>query len=473
MKKSKSISLFYLIMVSSAFTVSIRNLPTIAETQMAMIFFGLLATIIFFVPGALVSAELATGWPQLGGIAVWVEEAFGKKWGLAASFFQWTYMIISVIAMLYFIASSLSFVFAPSLAENRSYLIISELILIWLFTILNLKGLQISKMISTVGFLSGVLFPALFIIVLGIIYILLGNPIQMDVSFSTKNLFPDFSHISSIVLLVGFMRAFAGIEGSAAHANSVDNPKVNFPIAILIVVCFGLIVNILGSFSVASVIPQKEISLTAGVLNAFSVFFNKFHLLFLVPVMGLLAAIGQLGGFSTWITGPVKGLLRIGKDGMLPPFLQKTNKYDVPTHLMLIQAIIISVVGTCFLIFTPSINIAFWISVALSMLIYVSMYFLMFLSCLYLRYKKPFVVRKFQVPGKKIGVWIVCLLGMFGMLLSFCIAFIPPIQFPQEHKIYYYSILIVGILIVFSLPFIISLMKKPSWKINSKNEKLR
>lgn len=450
-------------MVSSAFTVSIRNLPSIAATQMNMIFFGLFATIIFFVPGALVSAELATGWPQLGGIAVWVEEAFGKKWGLAASFFQWAYMIISVIAMLYFISSSFAFVFAPYLAESRLYLIISELILIWFFTFLNLKGLSISKMISTIGFLAGVLFPAIFIITLGIIYIALKDPIQMDLSFTAKNIFPDFRHISTIVLLVGFMRAFAGIEGSAAHANSVENPKINYPIAILIVVCFGLLVNILGAMAVGLVIPEKEISLTSGVLRAFEVFFGKFHLLFLVPVMGFLAAIGQLGGFSTWITGPVKGLLRIGKDGLLPLFLHRTNKNDVPVNLMMIQAIVISVVGTAFLVFAPSINLAFWISVALSMLIYVSMYFLMFLSALYLRYKKPNVVRKFKIPGK-VGMWITCMLGMLGMVLSFCIAFIPPAQFPAEHKGYYYAFLIIGILIVFSLPYIITLFAKPSWK---------
>ncbi len=468
MPKSKTINLFYLIMISCAFTISIRNLPTIAEMQLGMIFFGVFAAIIFFVPSALVSAELATGWPQLGGIAVWVEEAFGKKWGLAASFFQWTYWIISAIAILYFISSSLAFVFAPNLAENRIYLVICGLILIWLFTILNLKGLRISKMISTIGFLSGVLFPALLIIIMGIIYVMLGNPIQMDVTLNAKNIFPDFKHISTMVLLVGFMRAYSGIEGSAVHANNVENPKVNYPIAIFIAIVFGLLVNILGSFFVAVVIPQKEISLTAGVLNAFEIFFSKFNLLFLIPVIGLLAAIGQLGGFSTWLTGPVKSLLRMGKDGLLPPVLQKTNKFEVPTNLMLIQAIVISIVGTSFLAFAPSINLAFWISVALSMLIYVSMYFLMFLSALYLRYKKPHVVRKYKVPGKNIGIWIVCLLGMLGMVLSFCIALVPPAQFPQENNEYYFTILITCIIIIFSLPYIISLFQKPSWKVDDK-----
>lgn len=464
MKKEKSISLFYLTMISSAFVISLRNLPTIAETQLQMLFFGSVVAVLFFIPGALVSAELATGWPEMGGIAVWVKEAFGKRLGLFASWLQWTYMIISVIAMLYFISSSFAFVFNPKLANNKTYLIITELIFIWVFTLLNLKGLKISKLVSTIGFLAGVLLPAILIILLSIIYVIKGNPISMSFSLTTKNIFPDFKHISTIVLIVGFMRAFGGIEGSAAHANKVENPRKNYPLAIFVVVIFGLLVNILGSMAVAIVIPQKDISLTAGVMDAFVVFFNKFKLAFLIPVLGLLAAVGQTGGFSTWITGPVKGLLKLAREGELPPFFQKINKHEMPKNLMITQAVVISVVGSFFLLFTTTINVAFWISVALSMLIYVSMYFLMFLSAIYLRYKRPEVERTFKVPGKKIGIWIVGLLGMISMVLSFIIAFFPPAQFPAEHRLLYYSILIIGISVTYILPFIITSFKNPSWE---------
>jgi len=469
MKKGKTISLFYLVMVSGALVVSIRNLPTIAATGMQMIFFGVVTALVFFIPGALVSAELATGWPEMGGIAVWVKEAFGKRWGFVASWLQWTYMIISVIAMLYFIASSLAFVFDPNLANSRMYLIITELIFIWVFTLLNLKGLKLSKLVSTIGFLAGVLFPAALIIFLSILYIIQGNPIQMNMSLTAKNLFPEFSHISTIVLLVGFMRAFAGIEVSAAHANNVENPQRNYPLALLIVVIFGLAVNILGSMSVSIVIPEKELSLAAGVMDAFRAFFNKFgfNLTILLPILGFLAALGQTGGFSSWLISPVKGLLKIGSEGELPVFFQKVNKNGVPKNLMIIQAIVISIIGTFFLMFAASINIAFWISVALSMLIYVTMYFLMFLSAIYLRYKRPDVKRKFKIPGKNIGIWIACLLGMISMILSFIIAFFPPSEFPPEHETLYHTILIVGISIIFILPFIITAFKKPSWQLKT------
>ena len=121
--KQDKINLFALIMVSSAFVVSIRNVPTMAETGLNMIFFGIIAACCFFIPAALISAELATGWHKEGGIYVWVTEDFGKKWGFWASWLQWTNMLLSVISMLYFIGGSLAYVFAPELAQNRYFFI--------------------------------------------------------------------------------------------------------------------------------------------------------------------------------------------------------------------------------------------------------------------------------------------------------------------------------------------------------------
>ncbi len=473
MKKRNSISLFYLIMISLALVVSIRNLPTIAAMGMHMIFFGIITAVLFFIPGALVSAELATGWPEMGGIAVWVKEAFGKRWGFVAIWLQWTYMISSVISMLYFISSSLAFVFDESLVANKTYLIICQLIFIWGFTFLNLKGLNISKVISSIGFLAGVLFPALLIITLSVIYILQNHPVQMDFSLTYSNYFPDFKHISTIVLLIGFMRALAGVEVSAAHANDVENPKKSFPIAIFVVVVIGLLITILGAMAVAIVIAEEDLSLSAGVMDAFKIFFTKFNFNFvgLMPVLALLVAAGQIGSFSSWLISPIKGILKMGREGELPHFFHKVNKNEVPSNLMIMQAVIVSIIGTFFLLFAKSINVAFWISVALSMLIYVSMYFLMFLSAIYLRYKKPNVKRKFRVFKKNYGMWIICIIGMITMLLTFIIAFVPPEEFTPQNISAYYAILIVSILIVFILPFIITAFKKSSWK-NHREKKL-
>ena len=458
MRPAKIMNLFTLMMVTCAFNVSLRNIPTIATTQWQMFFFVFLALVIFYIPVAMISAELATGWPKMGGIAIWVKEAYGKKMGFLAIWLQWIYMNIGVIAMLYFISASFAYVFFPQFAGNKIYLIIASLVLIWTFTYLNLQGLKISSKITVTFFILGVLIPGLIIITMGIVYLLKGRPLQISEFTSVKSFFPDL-HFTSLVILIGFMRTFGGIEGSAVHANNVDNPKRNYPIAIAFTVLTAVTINILGALGLSFVIPLKDINLIGGVMSAFSIYFEKYNLKALVPLIAICVALGQTGGFSTWLAGPVKGLLESAQEGELPVFFQKVNKNNMPKNLMIVQAIIISISSCSFLYFSANVNISFWLSVALSMMIYLSMYFLMILSCLRLRKTQSNVQRTFKVPLLK----LVATLGFFAMIFGFVMAFIPPQQVPAENYKSYFLTLSISIIIVFLIPLSIHKLKKSSW----------
>lgn len=63
---------------------SLRNLPSMAEYGWNIIFFLSAAAACFFIPSALVSAELASTYPQRGGVFIWAKEAFGPKLGFLA-----------------------------------------------------------------------------------------------------------------------------------------------------------------------------------------------------------------------------------------------------------------------------------------------------------------------------------------------------------------------------------------------------
>ena len=60
---------------------SLRTLPFSAKFGSSLIFYYLACAVLFFIPVALVTAELATAWPKNGGIYVWVREAFGARFG--------------------------------------------------------------------------------------------------------------------------------------------------------------------------------------------------------------------------------------------------------------------------------------------------------------------------------------------------------------------------------------------------------
>lgn len=458
------ISLFTLVMISCALVISVRNFPTEAETGMHMIFFALLAAVGFFIPVSLVSAELATLLPKQGGIFNWVKAAFGERFGFVSSWLQWSYMMIGSIPMLYFIGGSLAFVFMPGLASNKLFMVFVVLSVTWFATLYNFRGLKATGKISTIGFLSGVLVPGTLIILFGLAYWLLGHPIQLDMSFSLKNWVPDFSQLTTLVLLVGFMRTFTGIEVSASHANEVKNPKTMYPLAILFVVVIGLLLNIFGSLAVAIVVPAKQLSLASGIMEAFHVFFSQFNLLWLVPVLGLLTAVGAVGEIVTWTIGPVKGVYEGAKQGSLPKWFRKTNKIGIPTNLLIVQGIVISLIG-CFLLFLPQLNTAFWIANAMACCIYFFMYILMILACLRLRYTMPKAKRPYSIPGGILGVWVVSVVGLATLVFGFIIAFLPPAQLHVVDPAGYLAITLIGITSLILLPFIVYALRK-NWQVS-------
>jgi amino acid transporter len=275
--------------------------------------------------------------------------------------------------------------------------------------------------------------------------------------------FPDFKRITTLVLILGFALTFAGIEASASHAGRVIKPHRNYPIAIFLVVVLGLLVNLLGACSIAIVVPKGAISMVSGIMEAFDMFLSKLGVRWFVPFIGILVAGGAIGGINAWLTGPVQGLLETAKKGDLPPIFRKVNKNGVPIDLLFMQGILISLIAIV-LMMSPNPNIAFWISVDLTVTIYLAMYFMMMLSGIYLRYKKPKVLRTYRIPGKKnIGMWIVSSVGMLAILCFFSVALFPPQELPKEGHVTYFIIILFSLSLVFSIPFIIERYKKKSW----------
>ena len=181
----KTITVFTLAMINMAAIGSVKNWPTIAEYGFSSIFYYVLAAIIFFLPSALVAAELATGWPKIGGIFVWVKEAFGHRLGFLSIWLLWVENVIWYPTILTFISATFAYMLNPALASNKTYLILTSLSAFWFMTYLNLKGMKISGWISTFGVIFGTFVPAAVIIGLGSLWFFSGSPLQIDFSLQS------------------------------------------------------------------------------------------------------------------------------------------------------------------------------------------------------------------------------------------------------------------------------------------------
>ena len=89
-KAAKRIGVISLVMITVGSVDSIRNLPASAMLGAHLIFFYVISALLFFIPSALVAAELSSSSTQRAGIYDWVSNAFGPLPGLFAVWFQWT-----------------------------------------------------------------------------------------------------------------------------------------------------------------------------------------------------------------------------------------------------------------------------------------------------------------------------------------------------------------------------------------------
>lgn len=422
-KKIATLSLFSLIMLISGAIDSIRNLPATALFGSTLVFFFVFSAIVFLLPTALVSAELSSAWPEKSGIYQWIKLAFGKKTAFFAIWLQWINTMVWYPTILSFIAGTASFLINPELAQNKLYLISIIIATFWLLTFVNLKGIHFSARFASICGVIGMIFPMGLIIVLAFIWLALGKPIQ--ISFEPSALLPNLKETDNWISLTAIMASFLGIELATVHVNKIADPKKNFPRAIFCSVIIILITMILGSLAIAIVLPVGQISLVNGVMQAFTNFFQAYHLNGFMPIITLLILIGSLGGIINWIISPAKGLLQAAQDGFLPAFLSKENKYGVESNLLIIQAILVTIICLIFLLM-PSVNASYWLLTALSTQLYILMYVLMFLAALYLRFKYPQQARPFSIPGKKYGMWVICLLGLVGCGITLWVGFMPP-----------------------------------------------
>lgn len=454
LKNKKVLSSFSLVMINVIAVDSLRNLPISAEYGFSLVFFYLVAGLTFFVPTALISAELATSFPETGGIYVWVREAFGQRWGLLIAWLQWIYNIVWFPTILAFIAATMAYLIDPNLAQDKFYLLGVILVVFWAVTILNLYGLRVSSWVSMVGALLGTLAPMLLITSLGIIWLWHGKPINID--FSSAAFFPHVSTLNNLTFMGAVYFGLMGIEMSAVHAGDVKNPRRDYPRALLISVLIIILSLVFSSLAIAIVVPVNDISLVAGVIDAFAKFFNEYHMAWMVPVSAMLIVIGGVCGVSTWIIGPTKALMVAAQDGCLPVSFAKLNKNGAPGIILIVQGIFFTILCSVFL-FMPSVNSSYWLLSDLTAQLALLVYIVLFASAIRLRYKKQADnADAYRIPFGNFGIWFVGLLGMVSCFGVMVLGFIPPAQIDVGNVVVFEVLLGSGMLLICIPPFVLS-----------------
>jgi len=431
--------------------------PATAVLGLASVVLYVLPAIVFLLPASLVSAELASGWK--GGVYNWVSEGISPRMGFVAIWCQFAQTTFYYPAVLAYIASTLAYAFAPSLAHSGLYTAVVIIVLFWAAVLVSARGVLATGRLASYGIVIGTLIPGLLLVLLAAIYLLQGN--ASAAPLNAHHVLPAWNGLTSIVLIVNSFFLYAGVEVNAVHVDELRDAPREFPKATLVAVILILLVFIFPTLAISVAVPAAHISFTAGVMQAFKSLLDHFGLSVLTPIIAVGLAVASVSGLLDWLTGPSTGLLDIARDrGYLPRYFQALNSNGVQLHILVAQGIIITLIGLLYAL-VPEVSRAYWVFAALATEVYLIMYVLMFVAAINLRRRQPEHQRGYRAPA----LVTICVVGTLASAAACLVGLLPPSQLGHISTPPYLLALLAATLLVGLLPpLLLHKLRRSNWK---------
>ena len=430
---------------------------------LACVFLYLVPALVFLLPTSLVSAELASGWS--GGVYRWVSEGISKPAGFLAVWCQFAMTIFYYPSLLGFVAGTLAYVFNPDLASSGVWTAAVIMVCYWSGVWVSSRGTKSIAGLASGGLVIGTLVPGALLVLLGLLF--LGDGNESAAPMTADNLLPAWAGLASLVLIVNNFLSYSGMEMNAVHVSSLKDPGRQYPKSMFLAMGLVLLIFIPPALAISWIVPAEQLSLTAGIMQAFDTVLAEFSAQWLTPILGIMLVAASLGGMLTWLAGPSKGLLLISRqEGYLPPFLQKLNKHGVQQNILVTQGLVTTVIALGYA-FIPDVSSAYWIFSVITTQVYLIMYLLMFVAAIRLRRNQPDHPRGYRAP-MLIGL---CGVGFTASLAALLIGFVPPSQFGTGNTGLYLLIVGGGALgLGLLVPYLFYRLRKPSWKLAQPEE---
>jgi amino acid transporter len=212
--------------------------------------------------------------------------------------------------------------------------------------------------------------------------------------------------------------------------DEVENPRRNLPRSIFIAAPLIAVVYILGTAAVLWCLPNKEINVVSGFLQAIKAGAGNISpmLWWIAPFCAALYTVGNLGSVGAWLIGPARMAFVIGLDRYFPKAFGAVHpRWHTPYVAILVQAML----GTIFLLVSvlgkgTNVEDVYLILLDTQILIYFIPYLYLFIIFLIHRRRGENAAEVVLAPGGSIGVWLTGLSGIIVTSFAMIIATIPP-----------------------------------------------
>ena len=413
--KTKKFRLFDAVLAAVCIVLVVESAAPAAAIGNSQFFWWIFLLIGFFLPYAMISAELGTAYEDEGGIFDWIKRAFGAKWGSRAAWYYYINFPLWMGSLAVLFTDVIGSVFKLQLGTFSS--IVWQLVFIWAVVTVSCFKISDSKWILNIA----AIFKAVLMLAIGILGIYASITRGSANDFSPTTFVPGLNiHSLSNISVIIFN--FLGFEVVTTFASEMQNPGKEIPRAIILGGIFIAAFYILAAFGISVAVPAKELTASSGLIDSFILLTGKTGG-FLITIFGLMFLYTLAANLISWSLGVNYVACYAAQQGALPSALGRTDKNDMPIGANIINGIIASLIVLVAPLI-PSEDV-FWSFFALNMVTLLMSYILMFPAFLKLRRTDPKAKRPFKINGGEGKLKLMTYFPMALLVLSVIFSVVP------------------------------------------------
>jgi glutamate:GABA antiporter len=367
--------------------------------------------LVFFVPYALLTAELGSTFTEEGGSYIWVKLAFGRFVAAIQSVLYWLSNPIWLGGTLTITAVTTFSTFFTPLGGAGKYLF--ALAFIWFAVWAAILSFGVGKWIPTIGAIVRIVVLAFFS--LSVIVYAASNGVH---GVSAGDFSPTWTVFIAAVPVLFFN--YVGFELPNAAGDEMKDPQKDVPFTVLRSAAGAVVLYGVPILAILIVLPASQITSLGGFIDAMKTVFTVYGghmtkdgavLSGAGKALGDLMAIGfilaLLSSGTTWIMGADRSQAVAGFDGAAPrSFGYFSARWGTPVVVNIMSGVFSTIVMVLAFQLTGNANKYFTAVLGLAISTTTISYLFIFPAVIKLRYSHGHIPRPYRVPGGNVGVWL-------------------------------------------------------------------
>ncbi|XP_074564752.1 putative polyamine transporter At3g19553 [Curcuma longa] len=356
----------------------------------------LIFPLLWSLPEALVTAELAASFPENGGYVLWISSAFGPFWSFQEGFWKWVSGTMDnalyPVLFLDYLSQSLP-LFARPAARVPALLALTAAL-----TFLNYRGLHIVGL-AAVALTAFSLSPFVVMALLAVPRIRPRRWLAVDLKKANFR-----GYFNSMFWNLNYW------DKASTLAGEVDDPSRSFPRAL-----FGAVVLVMASYLIPLLAGTGALDTSTtgewkdGYFAQVGMAIGGAWLSWWIQAA---SAMSNMGLFEAEMSSDSFQLLGMSELGMLPAIFSKRSKYGTPTTSILCSATgVLLLSSMSFQEIVEFLNFLYSIGMLLE-----------FAAFIKLRVKKPDLHRPYRIPVGTGGAVAICVPPAILLVLVMCLA---------------------------------------------------